>query len=59
MTILVSITMTRNQQLLIEAIEQTDKCLNIGSFTKKWYGNHKCKSSVDDIMNMVKLVLLV
>jgi len=51
--------MTRNQQLLIEAIEQTDKCLNIGSFTKKWYGNHKCKSSVDDIMNMVKLVLLV
>ena len=44
------------KQLLIEAIEQTDKCLNIGSFTKKRYGNHKCKSSIDDIMNMVKLV---
>ena len=41
---------------LIEAIEQTDKALNIGAFTKKRNGIHKCKSSVEDIMNMVKLV---
>ena len=44
------------KQLLIEAIVQTDKALNIAAFTKKRSGNHKCKSSVDDIMNMVKLV---
>jgi len=44
------------KQLFIEVIEQTDKALNIAAFTKKRNGNHKCRSSVDDIMNMVKLV---
>ena len=43
------------KQLLIEVIEQADKALNIAVFTKKRNGNNKCKSSVDDIMNMVKL----
>jgi len=43
------------KQLLVQAAERIDS-LNIQSFTKKRSGIHKCRSSVDDIMNIVKLI---
>ena len=45
----------RAKQLLIHASESVDG-LNIQSFSKKRRGPNKIRTSVDDIMNVVKLV---
>jgi len=43
------------KQLLVQATERVEN-LNFQSFMKKRNGVNKCKSSVDDIMNIVKQV---
>jgi len=43
------------KQVLIQAAEHIGEC-NTHSFTKKRTGNNKCKSSVDDIFNIVRVI---
>ena len=45
------------KQSLVQAAEHNDECkYNIQPFTKKRTGNNKCKSSVDDIFNIVRVI---
>ena len=43
------------KQLLVQAAKHIDTC-NIQSFIKTRTGNNKCKSSVDDIFNTVRVI---
>jgi len=45
------------KQLLVQAAEHNEECkYNIQPFTKKRTGNNKCKSLVDDIFNIVRVI---
>jgi len=47
--------MQNNYWFNFQAAEHIDTC-NIQSFIKKRTGNNKCKSSVDDIFNIVRVI---